>query len=191
MDWSFDTFAKLRASLANRIAAPGGAFLATVDAKQLKHLERVVRREHRQWQARVGATPEERAAKRVKNVISSLRDWLGPVTKEQERLTERLVKDMTDTADEWFSYRMHRQDEFVRLLQSRPKPALIEHRIHEWFESPGKQSAQTSPDSAQRWREDVKAIALALDRTITTKQRTHASEKLQKLIREIQALAAG
>ncbi len=191
IDWSFDTFANLRASLANRIASEGGVFLATVDAKQLKRLERVVQREHRQWQARAGATPEERSVKRAKNGISSLRDWLGPLTAEQERLTERLIKDMADTADDWLAYRMRRQDEFVRLLQSRPKPALIEHRIHEWFESPGKQSAQPSLDSAQRWRDDVKATVLMIDRTITPRQRTHASEKLQKLIREIQALAAG
>lgn len=190
IDWAFDTFAKLRTSLANRIASPGGAFLVTIDAKQLKRLERVVQREHRQWQARVGATPEERSAKRAKDGVSSLRDWLGPLTKEQERLTERLIKDMADTADDWFAYRMQRQNEFVQLLQSRPKPTLIEHRIHEWFESSGKQSAQASPDSAQRWRDGVKATALAIDRTITSRQRTHASEKLLKLIREIQALAA-
>ena len=190
IDWSFDTFAKLRATLADHIAAPGGAFLTTIDAKQLKYLERVVQREQRQWQARAGATIEERAARRAKKVISSLRDWLGPLTKDQEKLTERLVKDMTETTEDWYAYRTRRQDEFVRLLQSRPKPALIEHRIHEWFESSGKQSVLASPDSVQRWRDDVKAGILAIDGVITSRQRTHASEKLQKLIREIQALTA-
>jgi len=191
IDWTFDTFAKLRATLADYIAAPSGAFLTTIDTKQLRHLERVVQREHRQWKARAGATPEERAAKRAKSAISSLRDWLGPLTKEQERLTERLVKDMTATTEDWLTYRMQRQDEFVRLLQSRPKPVVIEHKIYEWFESARKQNAQDSPDPAQRWREDVKATILAIDRTVTPRQRGHASEKLQKLIREIQALAAG
>jgi hypothetical protein len=189
IDWSFDTFAKLRATLADYIAAPGGAFLTTIDAKQLKHLERVVQRDHRQWQARAGNTPEERAARRAKSAISSLRDWLGPLTKEQERLTQRLVKDMTEATEDWIAYRMQRQDEFVRLLQSRPKPALIEHKIHEWFEA-GKH-AQASSDSVQRWRGDVKAAVLAIDRTITPRQRSHASEKLLKLIREIQALEPG
>jgi len=189
IDWSFDTFAKLRGSLADRIAGPGSAFLVTVDAKQLKHLERVVQREHRQWQARAGATPEERSAKRAKNVISSLRDWLGPLTVEQERLTERLVKDMTATTDDWFTYRMKRKEEFVQLLQSRPKSAVIEHKLEEWFEPSEKPSAGQN-DSIQRLRQDVKRTILTIDRTITSRQRAHASEKLQKLIGEIQSLAA-
>lgn len=190
IDWSFETFAKLRASLADHIAASGGAFLTTIDAKQLKYLEHVIEREHRQWQTRAGATPEERAAKRAKKVISSLQDWLGPLSKEQERLTDWLVKDMTDSTEGWIAYRMQRQDEFVRLLQSRPKPTLIEHKIHEWLEAPGKQ-AQVSPDAAQRWRDDVKATVLAIDRTVTPRQRSQASEKLQKLIRDIHVLEAG
>ena len=40
IEWAFDTFAKLRAELAGRVASAGAVFLPTVDAKQIKHLDR-------------------------------------------------------------------------------------------------------------------------------------------------------
>jgi hypothetical protein len=190
IDWTFDSFAKLRAALADRVAAAGAVFLPTVDAKQIGHLQKVVQRDNREWQSHAGTPGEERTVKRAKTVVGWLRDWLGPLTPEQERLAARLLKDLPDTTDDTLSYRTHRQQQFVQLLQSRPDPEVVEHRLQEWLATPEKNAPPAYALSVQNFRHNVKTTVLAIDRTVTARQRNHASEKLQKLIREIQRLAA-
>ena len=187
VEWTFDTFAKLRSELTGRIAPAGAVLLPLVDTTQIRHLDRVLQRDNRDWQSQAAIPAEERSVKRAKTVLSWLRDWLGPLTPEQERLVTRLLKDMPDTTEDWLAYRTQRQQQFVQLLQSRPNPALIEHRLQEWLATPEKTSYVLS---RQNLRQDVKMAVLAIDRTVTPRQRAHASEKLQILIRQIEGLAA-
>ena len=188
IDWTFDTFAKLRSELTGRIAPAGAVLLPLVDTTQIRHLDRVLQRDNRDWQSQAAVPAEERSVKRAKTVLSWLRDWLGPLTPEQERLVTRLLKDMPDTTEDWLAYRTQRQRQFIQFLQSRPNPALIEHRLQEWLATPEKTSYVLS---RQNLRQDIKMAVLAIDRTVTPRQRMHASEKLQKLIRQIEGLAAG
>jgi hypothetical protein len=185
IDWTFDTFAKLRAELTGRIAPAGAVLLPLVDTTQIRHLDRVLQRDNRDWQSQAAVPAEERSVKRAKTVLSWLRDWLGPLTREQERLVTRLLKDMPDSTDDWLAYRTQRQRQFIQFLQSRPNPALIEHRLQEWLVTPEKTSYVLS---RQNLRQDVKIAVLAVDRTVTPRQRTYATEKLQKLIRQLEGL---
>ena len=188
IDWTFDTFAKLRSELTGRIPPAGAVLLPLVDTTQIRHLDRVLERDTRDWQSQAAIPAEERSVKRAKTVLTWLRDWLGPLTPEQERLVTRLLKDMPDTTEEWLAYRTQRQRQFIQFLQSKPSPALIEHRLQEWMTTPEKTSYILSRQSL---RQNVKMTVLAIDRTVTPRQRTRASEKLQKLIRQLESLAAG
>ena len=191
IEWTFDTFAKLRAELADRVAAAGAVFLPTVDAKQIRHLERGMQHDYRAWQSQASARPEERATKRIKTVFGWLRDWLGPLTPDQEALVARLIREMPDRAEDTLVYRTQRQKQFLQLLQSHPSSEVIEHTLQEWLATPEKNSPPAYALSVQHFRQDVKTTVLAIDRTVTPRQRTHASEKLQNLIAEIQRLASG
>jgi hypothetical protein len=86
---------------------------------------------------------------------------------------------------------MQRQQQFLHLVQSRQKSEVIERTLQEWLATPEKNSPPAYALSVHRFRQEVKTTVLAIDRTVTPRQRTHASEKLQKLIIEIQRLAAG
>ena len=187
IDWTFDTFAKLRSELTGRIAPAGAVLLPLVDTTQIRHLDRVLQRDNRDWQAQAAVSAEERSVKRAKTVLSWLRDWLGPLTREQERLVTQLLKDMPDSTEDWLAYRTQRQQQFIQFLQSRPNPALIERRLQEWLVTPEKTSYVLS---RQNLRQDVKMAVLAVDRTVTPRQRTYATEKLQKLIRQLEGLVA-
>jgi Family of unknown function (DUF6279) len=191
IEWVFDTFAKLRAELAGRVASAGAVFLPTVDAKQIKHLDRVMQRDNREWLSQAGARAEERAAKRAKTVLGWLRDWLGALTPEQEALVARLVREMPDRLEETLAYRTQRQQQIIQLLQSKPNADVIEHALSEWLATPEKNSPPAYALSVQQFRQEVKKTVLAIDRTVTPRQRNHATDKLQKLITEIQRLAAG
>ena len=188
IDWTFDTFAKLRSELTGRIAPAGAVLLPLVDTTQIRHLDRVLQRDNRDWQAQAAVSAEERSVKRAKSVLGWLRDWLGPLTREQERLVTQLLKDMPDSTEDWLAYRTQRQQQFIQFLQSRPNPALIERRLQEWLVTPEKTSYVLS---RQNLRHDVKMAILAIDRTVTPRQRTYATEKLQKLIRQLEGLVAG
>jgi hypothetical protein len=188
IDWTFDTFAKLRSELTGRIAPAGAVLLPLVDTTQIRHLDRVLQRDNRDWQAQAAVPAEERSVKRAKTVLSWLRDWLGPLTREQERLVTQLLKDMPDSTEDWLAYRTQRQQQFIQFLQSRPNPALIERRLQEWLVTPEKTSYVLS---RQNLRQNVKMAVLAIDRTVTPRQRIYATEKLQKLIRQLEGLVAG
>lgn len=190
VDATLDAFEKLRAQLVERAAADGAVLLATVDAKQIRYLEQEIQRENRHWQSEHGTTPEERQAKRIKRVVGWIEDWLGRITAEQQQRLAPLIKEWPDTADVRLAYRVQRQQEFVRLLESKPAPAVIERRLDEWLAMPEKNAPPAYALLMQRSRGDIKRIVLELDPTVTPRQRAHASEKLQRLIRDIQALAA-
>jgi hypothetical protein len=65
---------------------------------------------------------------------------------------------------------------------------LIERRLQEWLVTPEKTSYVLS---RQNLRQDVKMAVLAIDQTVTPRQRIYATEKLQKLIRQLEGLVAG
>jgi hypothetical protein len=149
-----------------------------------------MQRDYRDWHSQASARPEERAAKRIKTVFGWLRDWLGPLTPDQEVLVARLIRDMPDRAEDTLVYRAQRQQQFLQLLQSHPSSEVIERTLKEWLATPEKNSPPAYALSVEHFRKDVKTTVLAIDRTVTPRQRTHASEKLQKLITEIQRLTA-
>lgn len=190
IDETFDGFQVLRTELAERVAAEGSVFLATVDETQIRHLEKEAQRDNRRWQSEVGMTPEARTAKRLKNVRQWAKDWLGRLTSEQEHLIDRLVRGLPDTADAHLAYRVHRQHELVQLLESKPPAAVIQNHLHDWMATPEKDAPPEYAIAVRQSKENIKRIVLEIDRTVTPRQRTHAADKLQKLIHQIQTLSA-
>jgi hypothetical protein len=190
VDWTFNAFQKLRSELADHVAAEGAPFLATVDAKQIRYLERAIQRENRDLQSEASAKPERRSARRVRKALNWLDEWLGRLTPEQEQRIAQLIKEMPDNTEQRLAHRIQRQYEFMRLLESKPKPMVIAHSLQEWLATPEKNAPLAYAVSVQRMRDDLKRTVLAIDRILTPWQRIHASEKLQTLIREVQALAA-
>jgi len=189
VDWIFDTFQTLRAELADHVAAEGAAFLSTVDAKQIRYLERAIQRENRDLQSEASAKPEERLAKRVRKALNWLDEWLGRLSPEQEHRIVELIRELPDNTEQKLAHRIQRQHEFMRLLESKPKPTVIEHSLRGWLATPEKYAPLAYAHSVQHMRDDLKRTVLAIDRILTPRQRAHASEKLQTLIREVQALA--
>jgi hypothetical protein len=188
VDAIFDTFQKLRADLAQRVASEGAALLTTVDSQQIRHLERVVQRDNRDVQAEVRARPEDRATKRLNRVLSWLRDWLGVLTPDQERRIGVIVRALPDTTEQWADHRLQRQHEFVQLLRSRPVPGVLRQNIEDWLATPEKNSSADYMELTQHFRHDLKNAILEIDRTVTPRQRAYAAEKLRRLTREIQVL---
>jgi hypothetical protein len=185
---TFDTFQKLRADLAQRVASESAQFLTTVDIKQIRYLERVVQRDNRELLSEIRTTPEQRATKRLHRVLGWLRDWLGVLTPEQERRVGEIVRGLPDTTGPWADHRMQRQHEFVQLLESKPPPAVLRQSIEDWLARPEKNSPPGYIRFMHDFHQELKNAILDIDRTVTPRQRAYAADKLRRLIREIQAL---
>jgi len=78
----------------------------------------------------------------------------------------------------------------VQLLESKPPAAVIQNHLHDWMATPEKDAPPEYAIAVRQSKENIKRIVLEIDRTVTPRQRTHAADKLQKLIHQIQTLSA-
>jgi len=185
------TYHELRADLIQRIVPHGALFLTTVDTEQIRHLEQALLKENLRLVNRVGGDPEERRARRIESTLDWLEDWLGSLTPEQEHRIIEWLGHVPDTTDQWLAYRRHRQEELVRLLQSQQHPTVVESQLRDWLATPEKGAPPDYAQSLDQMRKSLKALAWNIDRTLTPQQRTHAVQKLDQLIQELEGLAGG
>jgi hypothetical protein len=97
------------------------AFFQLLDQEQLDDfLENLEEENSELWDEYAGETSEERIEKRQRSAIKGIRRIIGPLDDEQEALIRSYMGAMTDVADEWMVGRRLWQEEFVKLIKSRP-----------------------------------------------------------------------
>ncbi len=153
-------------------------FLAQVTPEQVAYLERKFDKDNEKSFAEAGATPKERAEKRVKRFVERLEDWTGRLTPAQRELVAARVKAMPDVTDDWLLDRQKRQGEFVKLLRARPpREAMIAGVRRLLLDT----DAWRSPAYVAKLRQrDEQSFALlaALDATFDAAQRASIRKKV-------------
>ena len=191
VDWAYATYDHLRTDLFERVVADSGAFLASVNAKQVRTFESVMQKDNAKATRLVQAPVPERLKERAQTTLDLVKDWLGPLTKEQQAQIREWSLTLPDVEPMWVAYQQQRRQELVTLLHQPRTPELIARELRSMFVYHDRTAPQSYQTAIHHMRENAKTMALAIDQRMTPDQRRHAVVKLQRLIDQVHDLQAG
>lgn len=193
MLWLFDGIKSRYALIAVRAAPDAADLLATLSAAQISHLKQELDKANRKF-LEENRTRESLAARRQhqqRTTLSQLRDWVGPLSDAQEVKIVALLQQVPLTDALRHEDRLRRQREFLALLDARGGDRTVfARRMGDWLVH---WERGRSPELARGFDESWKRRAefyAAVDKMLTTEQRTHLTHRLQDFIDDFRQLAA-
>src|SRR5690606_32711884 len=91
--------------------------LAGLDADQLDALEERLREDVEEDRERLR---ENHQARRLKEALEDVEEWLGEVNPTQRDIVERALADMDETRPLWLDWRIARNEKLIELLRAAP-----------------------------------------------------------------------
>lgn len=190
--WFLDGM-KVRARTAIRHGAPeAAAVLSTLTPAQIEILQRKFEANNRKFVRvhKVNGTAEDRHEAETRRLLKALRDWLLPLTAEQEQRVTALARELPQIQHLRYAERLRRQKEFVALLAHRTEdPARFAARLADWaanWERGRSPEFQKRLDAAWMKRTE---ILVAVDRMLTPEQRTAYLQRIQGYSNDFTLLA--
>ena len=127
---------KTRFRIMIRHAAPeAAALLATLTPAQIEILQRKLDAGNKKYARthKLKGTAEERHEAEAKRMTKTIRDWLTPLTAEQEQRIAILVRELPQIQHLRYADRLRRQKEFIELLAHRTEDrARFTARLIDW-----------------------------------------------------------
>ena len=191
IDWAYTTYDRLRTDLFERVAADSGAFLASVDSRQVRTFESALQKDNAKAVRLVQTPAPERLNKRAQDTLDLVKDWLGRLTKEQQAQIREWSLTLPDVEPMWVAYQQQRRQELVTLLHQPRTPERIARELRSMFVYHDQTAPQAYQNAIRKMRENAKTMALAIDQHLTPDQRRHAVVKLQRLIDQVHDLQTG
>ncbi|MGH7231732.1 MAG: DUF6279 family lipoprotein [Nitrospiraceae bacterium] len=189
VDWIFSSYTELRADLLARIVSDSASFLTSVNEQQIQNLAEAFREDTEKKERVLKQKADARLAARATETLDRLKDWLGPLTREQKERVIQLSRSLPDMLGARLEFHMSRQHEVVRLLRTTRDPHVISQHLQDWLIFPEKSNPSQYQRALDEMKSAVKEMVIAVDHLITPQQRAHAQAKLQELINDIHALA--
>ena len=185
VDWAFAQYDELKSDLFGRFASDGADFLRLVRDSQLPYVKRKLRERLAEQEALLREPVPSRLATRTERMVKLVREWLGPLSREQERKIAELAMTFPDTVPLVYAYQLRRNDQLMTLLELRMQqdsPA----RLHAWLIDQEKDPSFL--ETTREFRRHLKGLFLALDRMATPDQRRHLLSKLDDLAHTVRTL---
>lgn len=191
IDWAYATYDRLRTDLFERVVADSGVFLASIDARQVRTFQSALQKDNAKASRLVQISASERLKERAQTTLDLAKDWLGPLTKEQQAQIREWSFALPDAEPMWVAYQQQRRQELVTLLHGPRTPEQIARELRSMFVYHDQTAPQSYQNAVRQMRENAKVMALAIDQRMTPDQRRHTVQKLQRLIDQVHDLQAG
>lgn len=188
-----DMLARFTALLAEA-QAPIGVLAVDLSASQLRNLERKYAKQNAAYRKKyIDGPPSKRMEERIERAVEQAERFYGKLAEPQLAvLRESLNASVFDPAQSLIETQRRQRATLVALhtiAQTGASPEKVHATVHGWLEQ-----MQTSPDAAQRARQDAfraqSCVQIAaLHNSTTPQQRAHAAGVLRGYARDFQALS--
>jgi hypothetical protein len=191
VQWATSALRERTRALTEQAVNDAGPVLVMLNADNLAALEKKLAANNAKFAKEFLSGDERRDGNnRARRMKENFEDWLGDLSDEQETLIEGYVQASPRVLVVMFEDRKRRQREFVELLRANRGSPEITPKVRtfmlDW-------EAQRSPEYAKVAREQEERftdLVLAMDKTLSPKQRQHAVGRLEFYAREFSILAA-
>ncbi len=182
LDWAYDKTQSFSSQAVERGADDAASFLATVDARQIQHLEGKLKEYNKTLEEHVALPETERAKEREQKLLESMREWVGDLRPDQEKKIVELSRTMPETAPTYLRYRRERQKEFVDLLRARPGKEKIKTQLINWSVHRKRFYPVYYRAVQDRWEKRFREVVLEVDALLTPEQRKKAASRVDSLL---------
>lgn len=185
---------RTRVRTLTRQAAPDAAvLLASVTPAQIEHLKAKLEKENRKYvrEHKVNGTLEERQEAEAKRVIKQVKEWLAPLSNEQEQRVIAMVREGPQLEKEKYAERLRRQRELIELLSHRGEDSQrFTARVTEWMVNWERgRPAEYQKQLDHSWQRRAELLA-TVDRMLTPEQRNTSLQRVQNYAEDFTQLAA-
>jgi hypothetical protein len=131
----------------------------------------------------------KQARAREKRLSGMLEDWLGDLTAEQEAMIARFVLEQPQLNRIRLEDRRRRQAEFVALLREHRRSADLTARLRDFFVNWERDRGAEHRRLAQEWENRLVTLIVAVDDSLTPRQRRHFVQRLDAFAEDARVLA--
>lgn len=190
--WFRSEFKSIQMRIVDKISDDFVIFLGTVTAKQIEYLEEQVSERNNAYYKKNFDIPEKQwRDKRIKRTIDNLEDFFGSITEEQNKLIMSSIRyDRSDYLKR-FEQRKQVQIKISKILKSQEPPDKIKSVFLNWILDPDELQSDMYKKFSKQQTEKWTKFWLAVEDTITEKQRQTALEKIQDYIDTLESMAKG
>ena len=152
--------------------------------EQMAHFARHIDRRDAQYRKKyLGGDRGQRTAARVQRVTKRIEHWTGPLAPAQRELVAGHVEGWPDTANDWLDYRRDRQRRLLELIEAGTDPEMLAQFLHDWWVR-----LDGLAEATDRLLADIGEMVVAVDATLSAAQRDRVLSRLDRYIRDMQAL---
>jgi hypothetical protein len=189
LDWAFAQYDQLRADLFSRFASDGAEFVRQVNDPQILQLKQALQIRLARDEDLLRDDAGKRLATRTERILGLAREWLGPLSPQQERDIATLTVDFPDTLPAWHAHQAYRHEQLLALLGARQSDQTAA-RLEDWLVHQDQDADPRFAELTQQLRRHIAGLVMNLDRTATPVQRRHFLSKLEDLRAVVRRLHA-
>jgi len=187
LDWAFTQYDQLRVDLFGRFAGDGADFVRLVEEPQVMRLRTALQKRLGDQEQLLREDRSARMAKRTQRILALVKEWLGPLTRDQEHQVTQLTMAFPDTLPGWYAHQLRRNDQLINVVESRHRedaPA----RLRDWLVNQERAADPAFIESSRELKQHIAQLILTLDRLATAEQRRHVLAKLDDLAQTVHNL---
>jgi hypothetical protein len=189
LDWAFVQYDHLRADLFARFVPDGAEFVRLVNDPQVAKLKQALQARLAHDEDLLRDDAVKRQSKRTERILGWAREWMGPLSPQQEQEITRLAMQFPDTLPAWYAHRLYRHEQLVELFESRQSDQIAA-RLEDWLVHQDQDTDPKFADITTQLRRHITNLVISLDRSATPTQRRHFLSKLDDLAALVRRLQA-
>ena len=173
-----------------RGAQDAAPILATLGPAQIAALEHKFAEKNEKYAKEYLSNDERKRHKaQLDRTLDRFHDFLGELTGEQRTKVDRFVAEHARYVELRFEDRQRWQHEVVALLRRYRQPEELGAHLSDLLLHPETRRAEEFAREERRWEEDLAALLVDLNGTLTAKQRARAVKRLERYAEDFGALA--
>ena len=167
------------------------AFFMMLNQEQIdEFIENMEESNQELWEEYAGKTPEDRQKSRQDGAVKGLERVFGRLSGEQKELVRSYQSGLHDVSVEWMDRRRQWQEDFRNLVVERPPEQEFNDRMARLMLEPNRKDSPEYRRLVDENRQQMMEMMAALSVELTDKQRKRFSKRLNKLIHNLEILAA-
>ena len=187
LDWGYDSLMVQARQSLHAAAGCVAPMLDLLTPAQLAHLEERLAEDNRKFaRENLRGSEEERRQRRARRAEEQLEDWVGRLSQTQVDRIRRFSERAPLAAELRDRDRKRIQAEVLAMIRAGQAAARLPEFAANWQR--GRDPAFAAVNEA--WRQEVSAMLLDIERTLTPAQRARAVAQLQRYARDMRMLAA-
>ena len=190
VEWAFVAVRARFRTLVEQAADEAAPLVATLGPDNFRALEKKLAASNEKFAKEfLGGDAAKQARARAKRLAGMFEDWLGDLTAEQEALIGRFVLEQPQLNRIRLEDRKRRQAEFVALLRAHQHSPDLAARLRDFFVNWERDRGAEHRRLAREWEDRLVTLIVAIDESLTPRQRRHFVQRLDAFAEDARVLA--